>query len=175
MKIDIDSDLKTISVDGVQIYPNILCQTMADLFEQHLGVTEYNGIVIDIQTWYYGRLVKAAWCATSVSYFADKAKVSNQVGKHENCDRMKDFMSAKGKLHKVKRYGGDGKYIPKRGDVVFMSSKNTYNDITHVGVVSSISGNELKVVSGNMKDMIRIDTYYLNTSTYVVAFGEVEY
>lgn len=175
MKINIDTDLKMILVDGVQVYPNVSRETIADLFEQHLGVTEYNGIVIDIQKWYYGRLVKDAWCATSVSYFADKAKVGEQVGKHENCDRMKDYMSAKGKLHKVKRYGGNGKYVPKRGDVVFMSSKNTYNDITHVGVVSSISGDTLKVVSGNMKDMIRIDTYYLNTSTYVVAFGEVVY
>lgn len=175
MKVSIDMDKRTISVDGKQVYPNVSHETMADLFEQYLGVTEYNGVVIDIQTWYYGRLVKDAWCATSVSYFANKCGVSEQVGKHENCDRMKDYMNKKGTLHKTKKYGGNGSYIPKRGDVVFMSSKNTYSDITHVGVVSSINGDKLKVVSGNMKDMIQIDEYSLSTSTYVVAFGEVKY
>lgn len=149
---------------------------MADLFKAHEGTKEYTGIVETIQRWYYGRLVKAAWCATSLSYFAEKAGVADQTGKHENVDRMKDYMRSRDMLDCTKNYGG-GHYKPKKGDVVFMSSKHTFADCTHVGVVSSVNNTsgDLWVISGNCDDAIKTKHYNYLTDKYIVAFGRIKY
>ena len=49
-----------------------MTKTITDAFEPYIGTVEYNGIVKTIQEWFYGDLVKASWCATSCSFFADQ-------------------------------------------------------------------------------------------------------
>lgn len=151
-------------------------KTIADFFEQHLGTVEYEGIVETIQTWYYGRLVKAPWCATSVSYFAHLAGMGDVVGKWENVNRMKEYLRNKDLIDATKQYLG-GNYQAKRGDLVFLSSAHSYADCSHVGVVSEINHETgyLKVVSGNSKDSIRFDEYNYLTDKYVVCFGRMPY
>lgn len=51
------------------------CNLLA-LMEPYLGTKEYDGIVEDIQKWYYGRLIKAPWCSTCMSYFLNAAGLS---------------------------------------------------------------------------------------------------
>ena len=149
-------------------------KTIADFYEQHLGVKEYEGIVKTIQEWYYGRLVKAAWCATSFSYFAHLAGKSEYVGKFENVNRLKEHLNNKNLLDCTKNYLG-GNYQAKRGDAVFLSSTHKFSDCTHVGCVSSIdhTTGKLVVVSGNSQDSIRLDEYNYLTDPYVVAFGRI--
>lgn len=151
--------------------------TLADEFEKYLGTKEYDGIVATIQKWYYGKLVKDAWCATSVSYFANLIGVLDQLGgKAENVDVIKDRMNSKGRLDCTALYGG-GHYKPKRGDLIFFSSKNIYKDCTHVGVVVEINHDTgyLKAISGNTSNKIGYTTHNYFTDKYVVAFGNVTY
>ena len=176
MKYYIELDTETTTVKLVD-YPGCnALYTLADCFEAYEGTKEYNGIVAKIQEWYYGYVSKTAWCATSVSYFADYIGIADQVGKYENVDKMKEHFNTRGFLDCTPTYGG-GAYKAKRGDLVFFSDNHTYADCTHVGVVQSINHNTgyLQWIGGNTSDAISSrETNYL-TDKYVVAFGRVDY
>lgn len=150
--------------------------TIASLMAEHIGAKEYEGIVAEIQKWYYGRLVKASWCCTCLSYFSEMAGVSIQTGKHENVDRMKQYMQERDMLDCTVNYGG-GHYKPKPGDVVFMSSKHMYDDCTHVGAVLTVNNDtgHIEVISGNCDDQIKVKKYNYLIHKYIVAFGRIIY
>jgi hypothetical protein len=171
MKITIDGDIKSLIIDGKEmIVPKV--KNLADEFLKYAGAKEYTGIVEEIQKWYYGSLVKDSWCATSLSYFANVCGLSEQIGKHENVDRMKEYMAKKGKIRMAQAYGGS--YIPKKGDVVFFSTKNDYNDCTHVGTVTNVTNGKVKWIAGNTSDSIMQRVHSLDDK-YVVCYGEVTY
>lgn len=180
MIINIDTDSKAISIDGTHYAMSEMSaktdNTLADLFEKYQGTKEYNGIVAEIQKWYYGNLVRDAWCATSVSYFAHVLNISDQTGKFENVDGMKDFMNKRHMLDCTRNYGG-GTYLPKRGDLVFFSSYHKYVDCTHVAVVSKVdhATGEMDYVGGNQSDMICVKHANYLADKYVVAFGRIDY
>lgn len=172
MKYLIDTDTGTcVPYTGVVLTFN----NIADAMESCLGAKEWDETVEKIQKWFYGSFVKAAWCATGVSYFSMLAHKLTQTGQYENVDSMKEYMDSRGMLDCTKNYGG-GAYVPKRGDIVFMSNKYSYLDCTHVGVVSEIDTHTGKVVvvSCNCDDMIKKKTYNYLTDKYVVAWGRIE-
>lgn len=147
--------------------------TIADEMMKHEGAKEYEGIVATIQKWYYGSIVKQPWCATCISYFADICGVSKQIGKHENVDRMKDYLNKQDKIKMSKAYGGD--YIPKKGDIIFFSSNHTYDDCTHVGAVISVTNNNVTWIGGNTSDKIMVKTNNMKSDKYVVCYGVIDY
>lgn len=152
-------------------------KTIADAMEAWVGAKEWDSKVSAIQKWFYGSLVKDAWCCTGLSYFANNVGVEKQTGRFENVDSMKDYMNTLGRLDCTKNYGG-GAYKPKRGDVVFMSNKYTYADCTHVGVVSSVDNKTgaITICSCNDKnDSIGHQERNYLVDKYVVAFGNVTY
>lgn len=172
MKIELIGDVKSLIVDGVEmIKPKT--KNLASEFMKHVGAKEYTGIVETIQKWYYGSLVKDAWCATSVSYFAEQCGLSEQIGKHENVDRMKEYMEKRGKIKMSPAYGGD--YKPKKGDLVFFSKGNTYKDCTHVGVVSGVKEDNITWVGGNTSDAIATKINNMRYDKYLVCFGVIDY
>lgn len=175
MEIKITGDITSLTIDGKEyIEQKQKTKNLADEMLKHEGVKEYEGIVETIQRWYYnGSFVKAPWCATALSYFANLCGLSEQIGKHENVDRMKDYMKNKGTIRMSKAYGGS--YIPKKGDVIFFSNKHTYNDCTHVGTVISVNGDIVSWIGGNTSDAITRKTSNMKTNKYVVCFGEVNY
>mgnify|MGYP001388080019 CR=1 FL=1 len=149
-------------------------ETITDAFEEMLDAKEWDSDVEKIQRWYYGSYVKAPWCATSLSYFAKEVGLDKVVGKHENCDRMKEHLAKQGLVYLSPQYDKKSTYAPKRGDIVLMSNKHTYNDITHVGVVSSVNQKgEINVLSGNCDNAIKYKTYNYKTGKYIVAFGKM--
>lgn len=171
MKYIIDTEAGTCKPYGGQLKYD----TIADAMEAWAGAKEWDEKVTKIQTWFYGRLVKDAWCATGLSYFSAAVEKEDQTGKFENVDLMKDHMNKLGRLDCTANYGG-GAYRPKRGDVVFMSSKHTYADCTHVGTVSAINHNtgEVTICSCNDKnDSIGFQVRNYKTDRYVVAFGNI--
>lgn len=186
MQITLDTSKMSIIIDGKAYVitdksnneptPAPEGKTMADFFEADEGAKEWDATVAKIQTWYYGYVSKTAWCATSLSYYANMAGVADQTGKYNNVDRVKDFMNSRGMLDCTKNYGG-GHYVPKRGDVVFMSDKKTYADCTHIGVISDINTSKgtVTVISGNCADSICKRTYNYLTDKYVVAWGRIVY
>ena len=58
-----------------ELMPDRRGENLYKLFKQFEGTKEYDGIVAQIQKWYYGSLIKASWCATAVSYFMDQLGV----------------------------------------------------------------------------------------------------
>lgn len=129
--------------------------TIVEFFEKHQGVTEYNGIVATIQKWFYGSLVRDAWCATSTSYAADQAGILDQIGgKNEGVSEM---MAACKKLHERDgRFYGYSKipYQLKRNDIVFFK-RNGSSHVAHVWEDCFYTGSGyINVIGGNQSDMI---------------------
>lgn len=165
-----------VDTDKLTIFPINKASTIADFMEQKEGAKEWDSTVTEIQKWFYGNLSKTAWCATSLSYFADIANVGEQTGRFENVDSMKDFMNTRKMLDCTAIYGG-GNYKAKRGDIIFFSSYHSFKDCTHVGVVQEIdhTTGSVKWIGGNTDDSIKSKTSNYKKDNYVVAFGRVDY
>lgn len=174
MEISIKGDFSSLIIDGKEYMQkhSIISEEMC----KYLGTKEYTGIVADIQRWYYGKLVRDAWCTTSISYFANLCGVSEQTGKHENVDMLKEYMNNRHALDCTKRYGG-GSYKAKPGDIIFFSTKHLYKDCTHVGSVVDINHSTgwVKWVGGNTDNAISVKENNYLTDPYVIAFGRIDY
>lgn len=134
-------------------------RTLADLFEAHRGVKEYDGVVATIQKWYYGSLIKASWCATSLSYFADQLGILPQIGgKNENVYQM--YLDAKMKSPLQIRDKADVKdLVINKGDILFFDWTGkgmSHGSSKHVGVAAldCAPGDKLFCIGGNQKDKI---------------------
>lgn len=85
---------------------------MVRLLAEHRGDTEYNGFVATIQKWFYGSMVQASWCATTISYLL--AQVGLGDIKSENVKTLLDKISASGKFELL-----DKTCDVERGDILF--------------------------------------------------------
>lgn len=145
--------------------------TVTDLFEKYEGTQEYNGVIAEIQKWYYGYLYKASWCATSMSKFMNDLGLLDQLGgKNENVyEMMKDTEKAHKALKKgTFLYRDDiktGMEIP-RGTIVFMlysSKPMTSTSSKHVTSVyetfSWSPSGRFKALGGNQSDGINLKEY----------------
>lgn len=135
-------DAKTSSISKTE--------KMVRMLSEHRGDTEYNGFVETIQKWYYGSLVKASWCATTISYLL------NQVGvaiKAENVKKLLDAVTESGRFEIL-----DPSENVKRGDILFwLWSGNimTESSSKHVGLAEYDSANRnIYCLGGNQKDKI---------------------
>lgn len=129
--------------------------TIVDEFNKYIGTVEYNGIVATIQTWYYGTLVKDAWCATSTSYFANVAGILDQLGgKNEGVYEM---MNACRALHKTDGRFWDYPNIPrdlKKHDIIFFK-RSGMSHVAHLWCDQTYTGTgTINVLGGNQSDMI---------------------
>ena len=152
-----------VLIDGVRYVPektvqnNAIAKTLCDVMLPYVGAEEYTGIVAECQTWYYGRVVKAAWCATWVSFCLDKmGLLSKCVGKkQENVYNLWNAMRMRCKSR-------DKKQI-QRGDVVFLKLGVAWNvsAAKHVCVaVGPVDNfNKIQCIGGNQSDKVQISTY----------------
>lgn len=167
---------------------------LADVFYRYNGATEWDSVVGNIQTWYYGSYVKDNWCATSVSYMA--SQIGNQTsselipfltyiaGKNANVYYM--MMSCKQYAENNPEelvFFYDRNNLPtslSKGDILFWLWSGTSMSVSsnkHVGVCYenvNISGNNptIKCIGGNQSNSIRIATtstnYYKKSQLYAV-------
>lgn len=159
-------------------------KTLTDMFEPYIGVHEYNGIVATIQKWYYGDLYKGAWCATSMSYFANQLGILDQFGgKNENVYEMMIATerawkrTGKGNfLYQVQIPKG---YIIKRGTVIFNLNSGTKMNATsnkHVTTANADFSYDIShgydALGGNQSDEIRVSAY---PQTRIYAIFEPDY
>lgn len=154
-----------------------MIEKFIDVLEGEIGVCEPYGD--DKYIKYYNKKMKSgfsmnvAWCAIFVSWCKNAAGIKESViPDFASCDVGKRFFEKKGRYEKSRAYGGE--YEPKRGDVIFFSSGYTQNDSTHVGVVTSVSGNAVSTVEGNSSDEVRRRSYSL-ASKYIIGYGVPEY
>lgn len=137
------------------------CYKMIELLNNNHGTVEYNGIIKDIQEWYYGSLVKAAWCATALSYFANQVGL-DIGGKAENVYTMLQQIkkSSEGKVYEG--YSNIPDRIEK-GDILFWCwDGGTMNSGSskHVGIAEyGSSSNTIYCIGGNQSDKICTKEY----------------
>lgn len=160
-KFIIDTDAGTVIPMTAYNGESIGCK-IASGFEVNDGVKEYEGIVATIQTWYYGHLVKSAWCATAMSFMMHSAGLRGVREENVNLLRI---------ACKAKAIAGEGKFYDRsklpltirRGDVCFWlfdGSTMTNTSKKHVNVCTEdTDGQTIRCIGGNQDDKICIKPY----------------
>ena len=140
-----------------------------------LGVSEPTGDDQFIE--YYNKLTRAgfsmtvAWCAIFVTVIARMVGIPTSIiPTFASCDVGANWFRNKKRYEKAKYYGGN--YTPKRGDVIFYSSRHTQNDSTHVGYVVSVTGDTIKAIEGNKNDAVGYRTIKVSDK-YILGYGRV--
>lgn len=151
--------------------------TIIEGFEKFIGTTEYNGIVAEIQKWYYGYVRHSAWCATSESYMAEQAGVLDQLGgKNEGvyemmmaCKRIHENGNAKGQFY---WYGEIPDIIPK-GAVVFFQKLGVSHVANAYEPTKYSKLGWIQCLGGNQSDSICVKRYSMAAiqAIFVPDFG----
>lgn len=125
--------------------------------------------------WYTGKADGANWCATFVSYCANKAGILNTaIPKFQDCDAGVEWFLNKDQFHYSDAYGGNN-YVPKRGDLIFFCKGNK-NDSTHVGVIGDFDGSTILTVEGNSSNKIATRQYDIsNPKKTILGFASPDY
>ncbi len=116
------------------------------------------------------------WCGAFVSWCARTTGISEDIMPTIlSSSAMLDYYKGEDLFYYSKSYGGN--YIPKKGDIAFFTSTNTYerskDNITHVGFVLEANSSSLTLIEGNCPDRVRqIDRKY---TTYLVGFATPAY
>lgn len=143
-------------------------KTLIEAFSEYIGVREYDGIVAVIQKWYWGRLVKEAWCATSLSYFANECGILDQLGgKNAGVWEMMNACKA--------RHESDGRFVfwkdldeIQTGDVIFMQRNGaSHVTIATINIKYASCEKTIPCLGGNQNDMICIKEYAMNKITAI--------
>ncbi len=149
--------------------------TLTNKAISYLGVKEPTGDDQFIK--YYNNITRAgfnmnvAWCAIFVTVVARRVGVSTSiVPTFANCDTGVRWYKSKGRYEKSKAYGGT--YQPKKGDVIFYSSKYTQADSTHVGYIVSVTDSTMKAIEGNKANSVAYRTLSLS-NRYITGYGRV--
>lgn len=136
---------------------------MVQFFQANRGVKEYTGVVETIQRWYYGHLVKAAWCATSLCY---AARVMAGLSGFPKKDNVYDLYAAlKSSTYGVMIDRPDIKNI-RRGDILFFlwdGNTMTAGSRKHVGLAEYNADYDTEqnvfCIGGNQSDKICTAAY----------------
>lgn len=148
--------------------------TLADAFLKYEGTKEYEGVVEAIQCWYYGYVLKTAWCATSLLWMMAQLGIYRAtLGYGSNWHNVyyleKAFLAAsmRNSCLSIKE--------PKRGDVVFLCFDGNFTAYSkkHVTVYLDSAGQEKFIgVGGNQDHSICRKEYALK---YVKAIYRPNY
>lgn len=134
--------------------------TVTDVFMHYQGVQEWDGIIPIIQKWFYGSMIKAPWCATSMCWALAQLGLREYTlkGKSENVydlnERLKDAVSH-GRCDEKKI--DDIRY----GDIIIFSWDGDFKPTSskHVAGVIKLNGKNIKCIGGNQSDGINIADY----------------
>lgn len=150
-----------------------MIERLIEVAENEIGVCEPKGD--DKYIAYYNKVggmkfnMNVAWCAIFVTWCKAMAGIGKDIiPDFASCDvGLKWFRDRN--LWKISRaYGGS--YIPKKGDIVFFSSKYNQQDSTHVGIVTKLSGNALCTIEGNTSNKVGARSYSV-ASKYILGYG----
>lgn len=143
---------------------------VTDFLAQYEGAKEYDGVVAEIQKWYYGNLVKAPWCATCMSWVFSRLGIP--VDKAENVyTLMRNCQYAATQGHGT--FFIKSELPPKlsKGDVCFLLFSGitmTTTSKKHVTACVEDSGlGRIRCIGGNQSDQIKM-TVYDRSALYAV-------
>lgn len=164
-----------LMIDGKTVYEQALIdeehaktdygRTIFEGFDANRNVIEYNGIVGTIQKWYYGSIVKSAWCATSMSYFANRAGCLDRIGgKNDNVNQMRLACKKAAEQGLGTYYSREQlpKTIPQYAILFWLWSGEVMTDASskHVGLSEyASSGDMIYCIGGNQSDKICTKAY----------------
>lgn len=157
----IDTDAGTVVPYVEKLKAVTYSSEMLKLIRSWEGAKEWDAIVSGIQTWFYGRLVKASWCATTISYLL------TAVGINVHEENVYSLML---KCKSLAAMGIGTFYnsssIPRdlhEGDILFMlwSGKTmTTTSSKHVTMCNkATTENNIKCIGGNQNDSVCVSTY----------------
>lgn len=165
-----------VMIDGVEYVPKTESSknlhngyyTLADWFEMHKGTKEYDGIVKTIQEWYYGTLIKASWCATSVSYALSRLGMMKQtIGR--KCENVYVMYTQLINTKSAKQIDFKNGESIKRGDILIYNwdtGELRADGRKHVSIAyedcTYKAGNTCNSIGGNQDDMIKVSAYPFN-------------
>lgn len=154
-----------------------MIEKFIEVAEGEIGVSEPKGD--DKYISYYNKIggmnfsMEAAWCAIFVTWCKIVAGIDKKIiPNFASCDIGKEWFMKRGLWQNARAYGGC--YEPKRGDIIFFSSKYTINDSTHVGIVTSLSGNAVSTIEGNTSNKVARRSYSV-ASKYIIGYGTPKY
>lgn len=110
---------------------------------------------------WYGFNGRVEWCATFVSYVADKAGLTadGKVPKHASCALGVSWFSERGR-YKTRSSG----YTPQAGDIIYFDWSGGGTGGDHVGIVENVEANTVHTIEGNSGDALARHTYSLSDS-----------
>lgn len=124
-----------------------------------------------LKTWSFA--MNVAWCSIFVTYAGVIAGLTkNEMPLTASCDEGMNWFKNRKQWKDALAYGG--KYVPKKGDVVYYSSTRNRNDSTHVGWVESCDGTLMTVIEGNYSDKVKKRTIY-TSDDYILGYGVVNF
>ena len=129
--------------------------------------------IVDIYNHYepkhrpYNITVNDPWCAAFVSSVFIAAGLPDLIPIECSCWMMKTLGANRGMLRDKQRY------VPRPGDIVFYKWKGN-NQVSHVGIVSCVSGSNMEVIEGNYQDKVGIRKIKLSYP-YIDSYLEVNY
>lgn len=129
---------------------------MVQILQAHRGDTEYEGFCKNVQEWYYGYVVKTAWCATTISYLAEQTGLLSRKERQDNVywlmETFRDLNGQRGTF-----YSTPPQTIQK-GDILFWlweGDKMTSSSKKHVGLAEYDSAAEkIYCIGGNQKNKV---------------------
>ena len=141
---------------------------IANVASGEIGVTETGTNVTKYGAWYG---LQDEWCVMFVCWCANQANISQSyITLTASADTMRNFFDAKGQFYKSPTQGGT--VTPRVGDLYFTGS--AYNDVGHIGIVTSVGSDYMYVVEGNTGDKVAY-TYVPFSQTSYVGFARPEY
>lgn len=139
-------------------------ESLYTMFKAYEGAEQWGGIVETIQKWTYGKMVRAAWCSTSISYFLTKLGFTI---KYENVNELRSACYRKSNVGTGTYYKkGNFPKTLKRGDILFYlwegyEMRNTSKK--HVSVCAAntdfAASSVIPSIGGNQSGSICIKNY----------------
>lgn len=113
------------------------------------------------------------WACAFVAWCAHEAGIANSVvPAFTSCTAMLSFFKASGRYSTSMAHGTS--YKPAVGDIVFFSSSNATNNVTHIGIVESATDTVITTIEGNNPNRVRRLTYTYSNQ-YVIGFATPAY
>lgn len=157
-------------------------QKIVDIAVAWLGCKESNGThkqIIDVYNAHKplarGYKVKYtdAWCSTFASAVAIKAGFTDIIPTECGCEKHINL------FQKLGSWVEDDAYTPKIGDYIFYDwddsgAGDDKGSADHVGIVVSVSGNNLKIIEGNISNSVGYRNIKVNAK-YIRGYGVPKY
>lgn len=109
-----------------------------------------------------------SWCATFISALAIKCNCTDIIPTEASCGKMIELFK------NIGCWQEDGNVTPNPGDIIFYDWDKKDGWPEHVGIVESVSGNQITAIEGNKSDAVARRTIAVG-NTSIRGYGVPKY